>query len=483
MANKMRIRFRKILVVAVVGFLFVNVASAQEQQDKPALDTQPSVQKTGMPVLKLDFPLFDLPYQIDAMDASGYGFFGSYTSVSMDQALALSTDIYFSMHYGLKKLYDSLTVAPMWKNAIYYSGTAAGILVFAYVLPFGYPWAQKEFTRSILSRFDIKSINGDYNIFNPTQVIGVTDAQLEQFKAKSPQDMIRMDTAGSEGYILFSDFMLRNVFFYGLENLSNWTALFAAAAGGIGYNAPSVLADTLGENYIDNDIKAAYKDDGNEESRQLYFISSFNWAYDLFRPDEPYSGRGTHPSGNGIARYITWSQLNDDERQYLIKQGWLSYLNLISPLYYGFNSFPLGKTGLEWNFALRHYLTSFGSDVPVQLLLKKAPFNMLFTYHSYQNYSNYFPAVEAELVDFPLRLGSLDLFLSPRILVGMQPADQEFMTADSEFMGLFGLRADFGISKHFLPYIDVTAKTDGWVAGNEYLEANASVRLGLSMRF
>jgi hypothetical protein len=150
---------------------------------------------------------------------------------------------------------------------------------------------------------------------------------------------------------------------------------------------------------------------------------------------------------------------------------------------YGVNSFPLGKTGIEWNFALRHYLTSFGSDTPVQILAKSAPFNMLFTWHNYQNYDNYFPAIEAELKDFPLRLGGLGLYLSPRILVGMQPAGQEFMTADPEFLGLLGLRADFGISKHFLPYIDLTAKTDGWVAGNEYLEAGASVRLGLSMRF
>jgi hypothetical protein len=435
------------------------------------------------PELKLNFPLFDLPYQIDTTDTSGHGFFGSYTSVSMDQALALSTDIYFAMHYGLKNLYDSLTVAPMWKNAIYYGGTAAGLLAFAYVLPFGYPWMQQEFTRSILSRFDIKSRNGTYNIFNGTAVNGIMDEQLERFKAESPHDMIRMDEAGSEGYILFSDHMIRNVFFHDLHNLSNWTSLIAAVFGGIGHNASGIIANYMGADLVDNNIKTLYKDDGEEESRLLYSYSSINWAYDLFRPEEPYSERGTHPSGNGVARYITWSQLNDDERQYLVKQGWLSYLNLVSPLYYGFNSFSLGKTGLEWNFALRHYLTSFGSDVPLQILLKKVPFNMLFTYHSYQNYNNYFPAVEVELVDFPLRLGSLDLYLSPRILAGVQPANQEFRTAGPEFLGLFGLRADLGISKHFLPYIDVTAKTDGWVAGNEYLEANAGVRLGLSMRF
>jgi hypothetical protein len=475
-------RIKKTLAVLAVCFLFVNVASAQEYHDRQELNLQSSDPQPGTPALKLDFPLFDLPYQIDAMDT--YGFFGSYTSPSMDQSLALTVDIYSSMHFGMRKLYDGLGLAPMWKNAIYYGGTVAGLLAFAYLFPFGYPWTDREFARSILSRFDIKSINGDYDILNPMPVVGVTDAQLERLKAGNPQNMIRMDEAGSEGCILFSDFMIRNVFFHDLNNLSNWTALIAACFGGVGHNFAGVAAEYMGADFIDNDIKAWYKDDGGEESRALYAVSSINWVYDLFRPDEPYSARGVHPSGNGVARYITWAQLTDDERQYLVKQGWLSYLNILSPLYYGFNSFPLGKTGIEWNIALRHYLTSFGSDVPVQLFLKKAPFNMLFTYHNYQNYDNYFPAIEAELIDFPVRFTSkFSLFLSPRLLLGMQPKDQNFMTADPEFTGLFGLRLDFGLAKHILPFIDVSVKTDGWVAWNEYLESNVSFKTGVSLRF
>jgi hypothetical protein len=418
------------------------------------------------------------------MDSSGYGFFGSYASPSMDQSMALTADIYSSLHFGMRKLYDGLSLAPLWKNAVYYGGTAAGILAFAYALPFGYPWMQQEYTRSILSRFDIKSRNGTYIIFNGTAVNDVMDAQLERFKAESPQDMIRMDEAGSEGYILFSDYMIRNVFFYDLHNLSNWTALIAAVWGGIGHNASGISAKYLGADLVDNNIKTHYKDDGEEGSRALYSYSSINWVYDLFRPNEPYSARGTHPSGNGVARYITWEQLNDDEREYLIKQGWLSYLNIFSPLYYGFNSFSLGKTGIEWNIALRHYLTSFGSDVPVQLLLKKEPFNMLFTYHSYQNYNNYFPAIEAELVEFPLQFTpKFGLFLSPRVLLGMQPKDQQFKTSDPEFFGLLGLRVDFGLSRHVLPFVDFSAKTGGWIAGDEYLESNVSFKAGLSLRF
>jgi hypothetical protein len=476
---------KRILVVAAVSFLCVHAAFAQEDQNKRELNPQASGQEQGgASLLKLDFPLFDFPYQIDAMDASGYGFFGSYASPGMDQSLALTLDLYSSMHFGMRKLYDNLGLAPMWKNAIYYGGTAAGILAFAYLLPFGYPWMQQEFTRSILSRFDMNSVNGRYDVFNVGPVAGVTDAQLERFKAENPHDMIRMNVTITEGYTLFSDFMLRKVFFSDLHNLSNWTALITALLGGIGNNFAGVAAEYYGADFIDNDIKTWYKNDGEEESRSLYGVSSINWVYDLFRPNEPYSARGTHPSGSGVARYITWEQLSDDERQYLIQQGWLSYLNILSPLYYGFNSFPLGKTGIEWNAALHHYLTSFGSDVQAQLFLKKTPFNMLFTYHNYQNYHNYFPAIEAELVDFPVQFTpKFGLLLSPRLLLGMQPKDQVFTTGDPEFLGLLGCRVDFGVSKHFFPYFDLTLKTDGWVAGNEYLESNVSFKAGLSMRF
>jgi hypothetical protein len=36
---------------------------------------------------------------------------------------------------------------------------------------------------------------------------------------------------------------------------------------------------------------------------------------------------------------------------------------------------------------------------------------------------------------------------------------------------------------HLLPYMEFTAKTGGWVAGNESLETNVSVTTGVSARF
>jgi hypothetical protein len=478
---------RKFIFIIFAGVLAAQILRAQEEPntlDNNITDENNSPSVTWeAPVLKLDFPLFDLPYQIDVMNTAGNGFWGSYGSPSMNQSMAVSLDIYSAMHFGLKKLHDTLSVDAIWKNAAYYGGTAAGILLFAYVAPFGYPWMNNEFTRSILAQFNVNSINHGYNPFDTVGgVAGISDSALALFKEKSPADFVRMNSAGVEGYLLFSDKMIRNIFLYDLNNLSNFTALFSTWFGAIPHIAPALL-DDYGMYNTDETIDTMYDNDGNEKSRHIYGYSSINWVYELFRPNEPYSERGVHPSGNGVARYIKLSQLSGSERDYLLKQSILGALNFLSPAFYGFSSIPLGGSGFSGNFTVHHYFTSFGTDTPVELMLKKETFNIMLTYHNYMNYENYFFSVEAEIIDYPVKIFGMDLLVSPRIMIGMQPKDQQFRTDTPEFLGLFSLRADVPVNKNLYIFCDVTAKTAGWVAGNEYLDKNISVKIGVSMRY
>ncbi len=430
--------------------------------------------------LKIDLPLFDLPYQTNTMQAMEHAFLYTYTSPSMNQSLALTMGVYSSMHYGIKKMYDSLTFAPLYKNLIYAGSTAAGILAFAYVFPFGYPWLKQQYIHSVFSQHGIASYanSGAY-------YIGVTDSQLNQLKANAPYDFIRMNVTGMEAYNIFSDTMMRNSFFYDLENLS-FVPAFITVFLNFSSNVSLVLAHELGAINVDVDaIDMKYKNDSsNQGERFLTGVDAINWVYDLFRPNEPYSARGQHPSGDGsVARYIHYAQLTKKEKNYLILQMGLQYLNFVSPLLYSIRSFHLWETGLEGNFALRHYLTSFGADIPASFFLKYRQFNMAFTYHSYFNYENYFPAIEAELIDYPINIGKFSMFISPRVLIGAQPKNQEFKTASPEFLGLFGLRVDFRVSNNVLPYFDFTAKTNGWIAGNEYLKSSVGLQTGVSLRF
>jgi hypothetical protein len=422
--------------------------------------------------LKLDFPLFDLPYQIDAMNTVGHGFFSSYANPSMTQSLALTLDIYSSFQYGMKYFYDNSRLNETLKKIIYHVGTGLGEYIFIY-MPGGGGWLHEEYHRSVLTRFGANSFNG-MNLFpigaEVIYVSNVKDEDLSRIKKESPPDLVRLFEAGIEGQYFLIDRLQRNNFFYNQNFLSEYTYWYNA------FNSFSyVWLSSAAQNQINLD------ETEKSNSRDFAGLDFTAWVYDLFRPDEPYEDRGIHKSGEGVDRYRTTLDLTEAEINYLKLQGYLQMLNFLSPMMYGVKSLPIGE--LDYNFAMRHYLTSFGMDISANVYLKKKPFNMIFVLHNYANYTNWFPAIEAELIDYPFALGKLQMYLSPRILIGMQPKDQVFKTASPEFLGLLSLRTDFNINNHFLPYIDFTFKTNGWVVGNEFLKANASVRLGTSFRF
>jgi hypothetical protein len=425
------------------------------------------------PDIKLDWPLFDLPYQIDAMNTVGRGFFSGYANPSMTQSLALSQNIVASFNYGMKYFYDHVTMDEPFKTYFYFSGVSLGVLLFFY-MPGAEGWMHEEYHRAVLTRFGVNSFNG-MNLFpigaSVVYVSGIDDSDMSRIKKKSPPDLVRLFEAGIEGEYVQISRLQRDNFFYD-QQLLNEIGYFFTTLNSHMYVIISA-----------NPRSELPEDETDVASRDFAGYDFTTWVYDLFRPHEPYEGRGSHPTGKGVERYISVNDLTDDELRYLKLQGNLQMLNYLSPMMFGIRTIPLGDSGHEINFAMRHHLTSFGADIAAQVFLKMRPFNMAFTLHNYMNYKNYFPAVEAELVDYPLTAGRFDFFLSPRVLIGMQPKGQTFKTAGPEFLGLFGLRVDFRAHRNMYPYIDFTAKTNGWVAGNEYLEASASVRLGVSLRF
>jgi len=438
----------------------------------PLSDLPYQISSVNKSVLKLDLPLFDLPYQISAMNTVGHGFFSGYANPSMAQSLALTLDIYSSFQYGMKYFDDNSGLNETLKKIIYHIGTGLGDFIFSY-MPGGSGWLHEEYHRAVLTRFGANSFNG-MNLFpigaDVVYVSNVKDEDLSRIKKESSSDLVRMFEAGIEGEYLLIERLQRNNFFYNQNFLSEYTYWY-----NILNSVLYVYASSLAQNGIDMD------ETETSESRDFAGLDFTAWVYDLFRPDEPYEDRGVHPTGDGVDRYVSVSDLTEDELNYLKLQGYLQMLNFLSPMMFGIKSLPMGE--FDGNFAIRHYLTSFGYDISAQVYLKKRPFNMVFILHNYANYANWFPAIEAELVDYPYNIGKLAMFLSPRVLIGMQPKGQVFKTGSPEFLGLLGLRIDFIVHKIIFPYLDFTVKTKGWVAGNEYLNANASVRLGVSFRF
>jgi hypothetical protein len=217
------------------------------------------------------------------------------------------------------------------------------------------------------------------------------------------------------------------------------------------------------------------------DKRDYTGLDFLAWTYDLFRPEEPYDFRGMHPSGTGIDRYINTTDLTGEEMDYLKRQGNLQWLNILSPMMIGIRSIKLNKNGLTGNFSVHNYLTSFGNDISCNAFLMNTRYRMFFAIHSYNNFYRAYPAMEAQLLDWsPAFSGKL--YISPRILAGLQPLNQEFKTRDAAFMGLAECKMELNWKYFVSPFAEFSLKTTGWVAGNEFLGSNFSCRLGLSAR-
>jgi hypothetical protein len=429
--------------------------------------------------VKFDLPLFDLPYQTDAMNTTGYGFFGSYANPSMAQSTAITTDMYSAFHYGMRFFYDFSNMNTIFKNIIYIGGTVLGDYLLTYA-PGGDGWMHEEYHRAVMTRHRVNSFNG-MNLFplgaELVSVNHVSDEDLIRFKAESPADFIRMHEAGIEGQYLLAGRLQRNNFFYKQNYFNEWFYWMTIL------NSHMYVMYSASPEEVNTGVAQMNKVESDIASRDFTGFDMTAWVYDLFRPNEPYQDRGVHPSGTGINRYRTPGDLTKDELDYLTTQGWRQVFNYLSPMMFGFRSLPLGNTDIRWNFAFRHFLTSFGTDLALEMFINIDNLNLMAAYHNYQNYEHSFPAIEIEVVDYPVKIKNLRMYVSPKIMAGMQPKKQGFFTPEAEFFGSAGSRIDFQITRHWFPYIEVTAKTNGWIAGNEFLEKNISVRVGVSARF
>lgn len=202
------------------------------------------------------------------------------------------------------------------------------------------------------------------------------------------------------------------------------------------------------------------------------------WVYELHRPNEPFTDRGAHPSGVGIDRYIRYSDMTPDMTKYLKKMGNRQLVNYFSPHLLGIRRIRLGKD-MWGNFALRHYLTSFGDDFNIDLFFKHRTNNIYAVIHRYSNQNQRFGGVECQLIDKPIRVAKHPLLLTLRSMAWSQPQDQSFFANKGQLGGLAGVQIRTGAGKVWQPYVETEMKTAGWVAGHPYLDANVSVRAGL----
>lgn len=414
---------------------------------------------------RFDFTLVDAPYNLTE------GLRGP----SMRQALDLSIATYELGHASVERAFG--THKRLAKTAI----TLLDLVTTAEIaLPLTSVWVHEEFHRTIMGGRGVDSFDDVYRLDPDATWIAVShvkDDDLVRLKREHPAEWVRTQSAGIEGELVLVRELERRRFF-GKSRAWHLPFYWLSKISTIGYVASGSWSDA------DADVDASNRSDGANVKRRDFTGHDFlGWVYDLHRPDEPYAARGVHPSGVGIDRYVKRSDLTDDERRYLRRQGRLQLLNLVDPFLFGLSSGVAvggGDTPLRINAGLAHLLTSFGHTVDANVLVRRHDMNLAVTLHGYANGERVFPGIEADLVDLPVTLGARAIELTPRVGLWLQPEGQRFRTSAADAGGLAALRVRSALSRRVGAFAELEAKTAGWVAGNPYLDRNVTLRVGLS---
>ena len=452
---------KRAVIICLISVLTTSICFAQTISDT-----------TG---LYLDFPVLDLPYQTHAAKTTG-NFFTGYANPSMKQSLAMSNNLYGSVHWGIKKL---IKTKSEFQNILFTNLIATGFDLLTFYTPLGMGWLHEEYHRAVMTRRGINSFN-DMNTFpfgkSLVYVRKVRDEDLIMLSDHYKQDFRRLMIAGNEGQFHQIQTLQKNNFFLN-QDLPNISLYWMSTMINIGYLMQS------GSDTFDQMIDESNEQDGADISKRDFTGADFTaWTDALFNPDKPYTDRGIHPSGVGINRYIKPSQLSDEALTYLQKQGYLHWLNVLSPHLFGFSKFRFKSNENDdyySNFAIRHLLTPFGNDITLDIFYQNQEYNIFVTLHNYNNFHSSFIGIECAIIDF--RYLNNKLFFTGRSMFWTQPKDQSFFTKQHSIGGMLGIHLSYRLGCWF-PYIAVDAKTAGWVMGNPYLEKNISVNVGLSLR-
>ncbi|MFL0163311.1 hypothetical protein [Aquirufa salirivi] len=325
------------------------------------------------------------------------------------------------------------------------------------------PYTHEEGHRSVLTALNIGSVSSPVFSNGVAKVTGVSDETLMHLRDSDLPNYIRLHTAGLE-----SDFSLlqmeEELLMFQKEKLKNiYGEYYIRKLGIVTY----MVFSGLGLN------KRVHPLESNENDRDIVGDDVLGAVRHMHRPDMPFQ------------RYTSHQELNDNEKTYLKKVAYLSFLNLLSPLFIGKTTLAVNPT-LNLGFGAGYVLAPFGDMLEENVYIQKNQiWNVRAFLRQFGNNQRYFWGGGLSLVDYPWKNR---LMINATAQCWNQPKGLDFNTTEGK-MGT-SLECKLGLlipTKKSSPLqwisLDLTlrAKTQGFVPQDPYIGDAFNMALGMSI--
>ena len=206
---------------------------------------------------------------------------------------------------------------------------------------------------------------------------------------------------------------------------------------------------------------------------------------DIVGHDVYGAARHLHRPDMDFHRYTRYDELTDEEKKYVNRIGFRSFLNLLNPLIIGKTGFNLTPT-TRINAGLGYTMSPFGDFIDETVWLKHKNLHFSLYARQFQNKDYWFPGFGLGVHNYPI-LPQLSASLIGH--VWQQPKDFDFNAVDS----FSGGAIDVDVRYFFLvkrdTWLDAFSidvgfiyKTKGFLPEEPYLDDYYGFRIGTTVR-
>jgi hypothetical protein len=333
-----------------------------------------------------------------------------------------------------------------------------------YILFFG-PLTHEEAHRSILISKNIGAISQPFFLSKRGGYIdGVTDAELKHIRDTDFPDFARLHTAGLE-----SDYMLVNreeaLLSFENESYKNIVVEYLLRK--------AMLMQYYLIGFVHYDIDGA--EEKNELKRDIVGNDVYGMVRHWFRPTMDYK------------RYTLYNELTGEEKNFVRRMGFRSFINLINANIIGVKNFSISNN-LKMNFGMGYTMSPFGDFIDETTWFKCGNDYKLSIYlREFQNKNNWFLGGG---------IGIYDLMLSKRIGTNInahiwdQPQNLGFIDTKGQAGGAVEVTGRYFLFtkratklKNISFDLGLILKTKGFLPEEIYLGKHIGFRLGVSFGF
>jgi hypothetical protein len=325
------------------------------------------------------------------------------------------------------------------------------------------PLTHEEGHRSILTNEGIGSISKPYfNIHGAAYVAGVSDATLIALRNNNLPVYTRIYTAGLESdYAL----LLREKSLLSWKEDSYdvlWVEYFMRKISLVSYYAMGLFHYNIG-----------LQEENDELKRDIAGHDVYGAIRSLY-----------HPTTMEFKRYVDYKDLLPDERRFVKRVGWRSFINLLDPSLLLRKDLKF-KNRYFLNFGFGYSMAPFGDFIDEHFWLKTNDLKLHLYFRQYENQRHWFPAGGVDVAANPLK----NLYTTVALHGWLQPKDFSFTQPEGQFGGAVDILCKYRFPIHrknsrltgVSVNVSLIAKTQGFLPEEVVMNRHWGLRLGTSI--